>query len=105
MANFSLDRTAFRPGRIAVSFLPAVKVANRFIERYSNSGDRDHLKLQKLVYHSYGWWLALLPNEKSLTNVKPQVWKLGPVFRPIFGAFASFRDQQTSKKQPVGPFL
>ncbi|MEZ5823960.1 MAG: DUF4065 domain-containing protein [Geminicoccaceae bacterium] len=83
---------------------PAVQLANTFIERYSDGGQIDHLKLQKLCYYAYGWWLALSGEDAPLTRDKPQVWKLGPVFRPIYGAFASYRGGLIDKKQKVGPF-
>lgn len=87
-----------------VAPLSAVQVANTFISRFGKEGRIDHLKLQKLVYYSYGWWLALKSEKPALINVKPQVWKLGPVFQPVYGAFAAYRDQFITEKKPIGPF-
>ncbi len=84
--------------------LPAVQIANTFIGRYAADGNIDHLKLQKLSYYAYGWWLAFCPSQSPLANVRPQVWKLGPVFLPIYGAFAGFRDNYITEPQKIGPF-
>ena len=83
---------------------PAVTVANTFIERFP-AGRIDHLKLQKLCYYAYGWWLAFFQNHPPLINVKPQVWKLGPVFNPIYAAFASYRGEIITKPQSANPFV
>lgn len=82
----------------------AIKVANTFIERYGERGEIDHLKLQKLLYFAYGWWLALLPRQPALINVRPQVWKLGPVFQPVYNAFASYRGESIHEREPIEPF-
>lgn len=83
---------------------PAVQLANTFIDRYGASGSIDHLKLQKLSYFTYGWWLAMMNGQEPLTNVRPQVWKLGPVFQPIYGAFASHKGDIITEQKPLGPF-
>ena len=91
-------------GLLNMPSLPAVQIANTFIERYARDGNIDHLKLQKLSYFAYGWWLAICAGRPPLANVRPQVWKLGPVFLPIYGAFASFRDGNIHHPQKIGPF-
>lgn len=83
---------------------PAVQLANTFIERYAEGGEIDHLKLQKLCFYAYGWWLALSGEKEAIARDRPQVWKLGPVFRPIYGAFAAYRGNFIDKQQKVGPF-
>lgn len=85
--------------------LKSVLVANTFVERFGND-DMTHLKLQKLCYYAYGWWLALKPDEPTLMQSKPQVWKLGPVFQPIYSAYAGHRGGQIEPNQikPIGPF-
>lgn len=80
----------------------AVRLANEFILKYSASGI-DHLKLQKLAYFAYGWWLAYYEGTR-LTTVRPQIWKLGPVFQPIYGAFAGFKSDYIKTMQLDNPF-
>ena len=84
--------------------LESIAVANTFIKRYGKSSPITHMKLQKLCYYAYGWWLALCPNEPVLMQSKPQVWKLGPVFRPIYSAFASHRNQKILEAKKLNPF-
>ncbi len=67
-----------------------VAFANWFIAR-----DHDgitHLKVQKLVYCAYGWWLAYNYPEEVLSE-RPQVWRHGPVFRDIYSSFSSNGDR------------
>ena len=86
--------------------LESVRVANSFIERFADDGTITHMKLQKLCYFAYGWWLALCPDKPVLMQSRPQVWKLGPVFHPIYTAFASHRSERIGKAamKPLGPF-
>lgn len=58
-----------------------IAFANEFIRRSYQNGV-SHMKLQKLVYCSYGWWLAY--NEKPVISEQPQVWRHGPVFKSLY---------------------
>lgn len=62
-------------------------VANEFIVCSGNSGV-DHMKLQKLTYFAYGWWLAY--NENELLSERPQVWQHGPVFKSLYHALSQY---------------
>ena len=42
------------------------------------------MKLQKLTYYAYGWWLAYHP--EPILDEAPQVWKHGPVFDSLYHA-------------------
>jgi uncharacterized phage-associated protein len=84
--------------------LDPVAVANTFIKRYGASSEITHMKLQKLCYYAYGWWLALCPDEPVLMQSRPQVWKLGPVFHPIYSAFASHKNQRIAEAKKSNPF-
>jgi len=81
-----------------------VTVANTFIDRYGADGNIDHLKLQKLVYNSYGWWLALMEGHQPLTSSRPQVWRYGPVFHQIYGVFAGSKNENITAMRPPTPF-
>jgi uncharacterized phage-associated protein len=59
------------------------------------------MKLQKLVYYTYGWWLAY--NDQPLINEKPEVWRYGPVFESLYRTFRTFGSSRI--KEPVStPF-
>lgn len=83
---------------------PAVQIANTFVERYSGADGLSHMKVQKLVFYTYGWWLALMNGAPPVATSKPQVWKLGPVFQPIYGEFSKFKNGAITGMQPLGPF-
>lgn len=78
-------------------------VANTFIERYGREcGGISHMKLQKLVFYTYGWWLAF--NDEPLTTEGPQVWRYGPVFNSLYGALASFGMKPIESPRRAIPF-
>ena len=66
-------------------------IANTFLERYGESGHINHMKLQKLVYFTNGWWLTQFNGSDRemtpLTDDGPEVWQYGPVFPDIYQAF------------------
>lgn len=82
----------------------SVQLANTFIERFGEAGQIDHLKLQKLCYYAYGWWLALREDQPPLAQSRPQVWKLGPVFQPVYSAFASCKGDFIRETRKIDPF-
>ncbi len=57
--------------------------ANEFV-RLSAPNGIQHMKLQKLTYYAYGWWLAYYP--EPILSEAPQVWKHGPVFESMYHA-------------------
>jgi uncharacterized phage-associated protein len=59
-------------------------IANYFIKKYSDKGNITPLKLIKLVYIAYGWYLALKENQEQLVSEKPQAWINGPVFPNLY---------------------
>lgn len=78
-------------------------VANTFLANHGGErGGIDHMKLQKLVYFAYGWWLA--SHEVPLTTEGPQVWQYGPVFRSLYGALAPFGMRGIDAPQRAVPF-
>lgn len=60
--------------------------ANEFIVKAGPSGVV-HMKLQKLVYMCYGWWLVA--HDEPIINEAPQVWKHGPVFKSLYSVLAT----------------
>jgi uncharacterized phage-associated protein len=77
-------------------------LANQFISLSGSSG-LEHMKIQKLVYISYGWWLAYQPN--LLLNEQPQVWKHGPVFASLYNVLKEFGRREITTKQTDNPFM
>lgn len=65
-----------------------IAVANEFIARHGQDGTIDHMKLQKLLYFTNGWWLGL--SGDRLLSENPEVWRYGPVFRWVYNAFSKF---------------
>jgi uncharacterized phage-associated protein len=76
-------------------------VANGFLERHAHSRGIEHMKLQKLVYFTHGWWLAL--NQSSLLTERPQVWRHGPVFKTLYHTLKDFGHQPIPRPQLAYP--
>ena len=45
-------------------------VANYFIDKYAKVGNLTPMKIIKLTYIAYGWYLALTNKEKKLVDEK-----------------------------------
>lgn len=80
---------------------PAIKIANELIARHGRHGKIDPMKLQKLLYFANGWWLAL--TGQPLINERPQVWRYGPVFRPIYQRFSRYGRNPITKPDAIFP--
>ncbi|MDA7967135.1 type II toxin-antitoxin system antitoxin SocA domain-containing protein [Ruegeria sp.] len=80
-------------------------IANNFLEQFGQDGGIEHMKLQKLVYCSYGWWLAVYGIEaERLTSEGPQIWKHGPVFDSLYHALKVFGRAPITSPQSTNPF-
>jgi uncharacterized phage-associated protein len=64
-------------------------VANYFIKKYSDNDDLTPLKIIKLSYIAYGWYLALTDGKK-LINDRIEAWELGPVFPYLYHSVKHF---------------
>jgi uncharacterized phage-associated protein len=60
-----------------------IAFANEFIVLAQPDG-AEHMKLQKLVYYAYGWWLKYHPDR--IISEAPEVWQFGPVFPSLYHA-------------------
>lgn len=87
-------------------YLPTA-VANHFVEQFANqSGGIEHMKLQKLVYCAYGWWLAVNGLQGNrLTTEGPEIWRHGPVFSSMYRTFRIFGRQPIFEPQSANPML
>lgn len=77
-------------------------LANAFLDRHGNEGGIDHMKLQKLVYYAYGWWLAF--EAEPLLTEGPELWKHGPVFSSLYFTLSPKRSVRISEPQKATPF-
>lgn len=59
------------------------------------------MKLQKLVYMTHGWWLAL--NTGRIVSERPQVWRHGPVFPSLYHTLKVFGHSPIPNPQSRAP--
>ncbi len=76
--------------------------ANEFISMHARRGGTEHLKLQKLTYLAYGWWLAY--HDEPILSEAPQVWAHGPVFKSLYHALKHFGRTPITVPQRETPF-
>lgn len=76
-------------------------IANEFIVRASPEGV-EHMKLQKLVYYAYGWWLAY--EKTSFISEPPQIWQHGPVFKTLYHALKHHGRKPIKTTESDSPF-
>jgi uncharacterized phage-associated protein len=79
-------------------------LANYFIQRHGEDGRLEHMKLQKLVYCSLGWWLTDPPQGPDLLRELPQVWEHGPVFPSLYRVLKPFGRTYIEAPQSARPF-
>jgi uncharacterized phage-associated protein len=79
-----------------------LKLANAFLGRHGKEGGIDHMKLQKLVYYAYGWWLAY--EDEPLLVEGPELWKHGPVFASLYSVLSPSRSVRIMEPQKAAPF-
>jgi uncharacterized phage-associated protein len=79
-----------------------IAIANEFVRQYGAANSLDHLKLQKLVYFTQGWWLAFKGEE--LLFDRPQVWRYGPVFQSLYNALAGRGREPIREPSGNNPF-
>lgn len=80
-------------------------IANSFIDRFGAQSGIEHMKLQKLVYCSYGWWLAVHGLDAvRLTEDGPEIWRHGPVFSSLYRVLRVFGSEPIRAPQSVTPF-
>lgn len=77
-------------------------LANAFIQKAGRDNGIEHMKVQKLAYFAYGWWLAL--KNEPLLSESPQVWKYGPVFNSLYHSLSHFKGDRIKEPQKKSPF-
>lgn len=60
----------------------ALAIANEFLRRRASDAWPQQMFIQKLVYFSHGWTLAI--TNDALIDEQPEAWDNGPVYRSIW---------------------
>lgn len=84
----------------------SLAVANEFIALFGQEKGIEHMKLQKLVYCAYGWWLSSHGLDyPRLTSKGPEIWKHGPVFDGLYQVLKVFGRKPICEPQSSEPFM
>lgn len=84
-----------------MSYRPTT-IANYYIDQYGKHGELTPMKLLKLTYIAYGFYLAITNGEKKLVDENPVAWDLGPVFPSLYSDIKkSYEKWSITKKIPT----
>ena len=76
---------------------PAASIANELLDLAGRSGRKlTQIEIQKLVYFSHGWHLAL--KDEDLFPEQIEAWTYGPVVRRLYDAFKKFGNAEITEK-------
>lgn len=75
-------------------------VANYFIDKYSKIGNLTPMKVIKLTYIAYGWYLALTDKKERLLDESPIAWDFGPVFPSLYYSIKQYKKEKITEKIP-----
>jgi uncharacterized phage-associated protein len=64
-------------------------IANELLTLAEIAGPITHMKLQKLVYISHGWYLVVT-HGKPMVSELPEAWQYGPVFPRLYSSFKQY---------------
>lgn len=86
----------------------AAAVANTFLDLQANDTSQfppiDQMKLQKLIFYAYAWWLGTNEDDddSQLFDEDVEAWAWGPVVRSIYVEFNGFgRDKITTHRATI----
>ena len=85
--------------QIVMSYSPTT-VANYFIDKYSKNGNLTPMKIIKLTYVAYGWYLALTDKKSRLIDENPIAWDFGPVFPSLYYSIKQYKKEVITDKIP-----
>ena len=68
----------------------SITIANYFISRYSSLGKLTPMKVIKLTYLAYSWYIALNDGNERLIRESPQAWDYGPVFPRLYDSLKKY---------------
>ena len=75
-------------------------VANYFIDKHSKTGNLTPMKIIKLTYIAYGWYLALTDKKERLLDESPIAWDFGPVFPSLYYSIKQYKKEKITEKIP-----
>jgi len=76
-------------------------LSNTFVARHGHESPLTHMKLQKLCFYAYGWWLAYNPD--PILTEGPEVWQYGPVFSSLYNVLSTKRSEPIATPQSATP--
>uniref|UniRef100_UPI004048EEDA Panacea domain-containing protein n=1 Tax=Flavobacterium sp. TaxID=239 RepID=UPI004048EEDA len=85
--NFLIVNIIYSKNNMSYS---STTIANYFIRNYSKYGDLTPMKVIKMTYLSYSWYLALTNGEKKLIEERLEAWDYGPVFPNLYQNIKNF---------------
>lgn len=65
-------------------------IANYFIKSKASLGKLTPMKILKLTYLSYAWYLTLNNGKDTLFREQPEAWQYGPVFRSLYNSMKQY---------------
>lgn len=80
------EEQTFSNNNINIMAYNPTTIANYFILNYAKYGVITPMKLLKITYIAYGWYLAISDGKEKLIDELPQAWKYGPVFPSLYKA-------------------
>jgi uncharacterized phage-associated protein len=76
-------------------------IANYFLDQAKSEGaSLTPMKIQKLVYFSHGWHLAI--KNLPLINEQVEAWEFGPVIPSLYRAFRGYGNQAVTAPAAAG---
>ncbi len=77
----------------------AYAIANYFLDKALSTGKQlTQIHVQKLVFYSHGWHLALDEAGRPLIAEPIEAWRYGPVVRSLYREFAEFGSNPINRK-------
>ena len=92
-------QTVFNQNINVMAYNPTT-IANYFVLNYAKYGVITPMKLLKLTYIAYGWYLAITDGKEKLIDELPQAWKYGPVFPSLYKAIKQNGTDQIDRAIP-----
>lgn len=88
---------------IATMQYTPLTIANTFLDVHGRASRIEHMKLQKLAYYAYGWWLGY--RDEPIMTEQPELWQYGPVFDSLYSTMKQYGSQPIPQPQPPNPFM
>ena len=86
---------------MVTNMIQSLDVANYFL--LLKDEDLTHLKIQKMVYYAYGWYLAQHGRPLFDGNAQFEAWNHGPVIPNLYQEFKKYKGQPIPTPQNFNP--